>query len=176
MVALAYLSDYMVPLLIMYIVLYGVASKVKVYDTLINGARGGLKITAQICPVLVGLLVAISMFRESGALEAFTHLVGPLFEILGFPMEVAPLVIIKLFSSSAATGMLIDIFKEFGTDSYVGLLGSVCLASSETLFYTMTVYFAAVGITKTRWTLPGALIATLAGTIASTIAVLWIVS
>ena len=90
---------------------------------------------------------------------------------LHFPGELVPLVLVKMFSSSAATGLLLDIFKEYGADSYFGLLSSVLMSCSETIFYTMSVYFMAAGVTKTRYTLSGALVATLAGIIASTILV-----
>ena len=88
---------------------------------------------------------------------------------IGFPAELVPLTIVKMFSSSAATGLLLDIYKEFGTDSRSGLIASLVLSSTETIFYTMSVYFIAAKVTKTRYTLSGALLATLAGTIASVI-------
>ncbi len=166
-----YISNYLVPLMILYVVMYGLAEKVKVYDVFVEGAKGGLKVVTEICPVLIGLMVATGLLRESGALEALSEALSPFFEKLGFPIEIVPLVMVKMFSSSAATGFLLDIYKEYGVDSFLGNVGSVCLASSETIFYTMTIYFASVKITKTRWTFAGAFFSTLVGTVFSVIMV-----
>ena len=153
-----YISKYIVPLMIMYIILYGMASKVKIYDEFVKGAKEALGVVGSICPVLVGLMVATGILRRSGALLAFVNVMDPLFREISFPIEVVPLILVKLFSSSAATGLLVDLYKEYGTDSYVGMLSSVCLASSETVFYTMSIYYASVKVSKTRWTLVGALL------------------
>ena len=115
--------------------------------------------------------------RSSGTLDVLSKVFIPITNLLKFPSELVPLVSVKMFSSSAATGLLLDIYKEFGADSFVGYLASVLMSCSETIFYTLSVYFAATAvsgqkvITKSRWTLPGALLATLAGIIASTILV-----
>ena len=118
-----------------------------------------------ILPTLIGLMVAVGVLRASGFLDFLGRLFGWL---LGdFPQELVSLFLVKAFSSSAATGLLLDIYKEYGTDSYAGLVASLALSSTETVFYTMSVYFMAVKVTKTRWTLPGALISTIAGILAS---------
>ena len=166
-----YISKYIVPLMIMYIILYGMASKVKIYDEFVKGAKEALGVVGSICPVLVGLMVATGILRRSGALLAFVNIMEPVFREISFPIEVVPLILVKLFSSSAATGLLVDLYKEYGTDSYVGMLSSVCLASSETVFYTMSIYYASVKVTKTRWTLVGALLATMVGTVVSVMVV-----
>ena len=155
----------------MYIILYGMASKVKIYDEFVKGAKEALGVVGSICPVLVGLMVATGILRRSGALLAFVNVMDPLFREISFPIEVVPLILVKLFSSSAATGLLVDLYKEYGTDSYVGMLSSVCLASSETVFYTMSIYYASVKVSKTRWTLVGALLATVVGTVVSVMVV-----
>lgn len=153
------------PLMILYIIIYGALCKVKIYDEFVSGAKEAIGVVRDICPVLVGLMVATGLLRRSGVLEALVELSAPLFYGIGFPVEVVPLIMIKMFSSSAATGLLVDIYKEFGTDSYIGTISSICLASSETIFYTMTIYYSYVGVSKTRWTLPGALLTTLTGTV-----------
>lgn len=153
------------PLMILYIIIYGALCKVKIYDEFVSGAKEAIGVVRDICPVLVGLMVATGLLRRSGVLEALVELSAPLFDGIGFPVEVVPLIMIKMFSSSAATGLLVDIYKEFGTDSYIGTISSICLASSETIFYTMTIYYSYVGVSKTRWTLPGALLTTLTGTV-----------
>ena len=168
---LIFVSKFIVPFVILYIVMYGMACRLKIYDEFVNGAKEGLNVVKGICPVLVGLMVATGMLRRSGVLEAFIGIAEPLLGKVSFPSVILPLILVKLFSSSAATSLLIDVYKEFGTDSYEGLLGSVCLASSETVFYTLSIYFASERIIKTRWALPGALLATVSGTVAS----VWIV-
>lgn len=118
-------------------------------------------------PTLVGLMVAVGVLRASGFLNAVGRLFGGLTERIGFPSDLVPLTLIKMFSSSAATGLVLDIFKTYGPDSYIGLITSIMMSCTETIFYTMSVYFLAAKVTKTRYTLKGALLATLAGIIAS---------
>lgn len=114
-------------------------------------------------------MVAVGVLRASGFLNAVGSLFGGLTERIGFPSELVPLTFIKMFSSSAATGLVLDIFKTYGPDSYIGMVTSIMMSCTETIFYTMSVYFLAAKVTKTRYTLKGALIATLAGIAASVI-------
>lgn len=114
-------------------------------------------------PTLVGLMVAVGVLRASGFLDFVGRLFGTVFGGIGFPPELFPLAVVKLFSSSAATGLVLDIFKNFGTDSFVGLTASIMMSCTETVFYTMSVYFLAAKVTKTRYTLAGALFSTLVG-------------
>ena len=123
----------------------------------------------RIMPTLIGLMVAVAVLRASGFLDMLSRALGTLLEPLGFPPELVPLTVVKMFSSSAATGLLLDIYKSFGTDSAIGLIASISMGCTETIFYTMSVYFAAAKVTKTRYTLAGALTATLAGLAASVI-------
>lgn len=164
-----YLSNYILPLLVFYIVGYGILSKVNVYDEFIKGAEDGFGIVLKIMPTLIGLMLGVGILRSSGALNLLSEVLKPLVKYLHFPSELLPAVIVKLFSSSAATGLVIDIFKEYGPDSYLGRMISIIMSSTETVFYTMAVYFMTVGIKKTRYTLLGCLIATLAGVIGSVI-------
>ena len=107
------------------------------------------------------------VLRSSGFLDFIGHAIGSVTEKAGIPADIIPLVIVRLFSSSAATGLSLDIFRQFGTDSYAGLVTSILMGCTETVFYTMSVYFMAAKIKKTRWTLAGALAATAAGVLAS---------
>ena len=168
---LLYLSDLIVPLMILGIVTYGLTMGVNVYDEFVKGAKKGFGTVLKIMPTLIGLMVAVGILRASGFLELVAYLIGKFTVHIGFPAELVPLTIVKMFSSSAATGLLLDIYKQYGTDSRIGLIASVMLSSTETIFYTMSVYFMTAKIKKTRYTLAGALIATLAGIIAS----VWIV-
>lgn len=151
----------------LFIVIYGVVKKRNVYDDFVEGATGGLKTVIKVMPTLIGLMVAVGVLRESGFMEFLGKQVGKVTDQIGFPGELMPVTIVKIFSSSAATGMVLDIFKSYGPDSYLGKVTSLMMSCTETVFYTMSVYYLTAKVTKTRWTLPGALLATLAGTIAS---------
>lgn len=166
---LLFLSDLMIPLILFYIVGFGFLMKRNIYEDFVDGAASGLKTVVKIMPTLIGLMTGVGILRASGFLDMLGRLFGGILDRIGFPSELVPLTIVKMFSSSAATGLLLDIYKEFGTDSRSGLIASLILSSTETIFYTMSVYFIAAKVTKTRYTLPGALMATIAGTIASVI-------
>ena len=114
-------------------------------------------------------MTAVGVLRASGFLTFLGNLIKPFSEKAGFPAELVPLALIKMFSSSAATGLVLDIFKSYGTDSYIGLIASIMMSCTETIFYTMSVYFIAAKVTKTRFTLTGALVATVTGIVASVV-------
>ena len=139
------------------------------YEDFIKGAKDGFRTVIQIMPTLVGLMVAVGVLRASWFLNAVGKLFGGLTDKIGFPSDLVPLVFVKMFSSSAATGLVLDIFKTYGPDSYIGMITSIMMSCTETIIYTMSVYFLAAKVTKTRHTLPGALLATIAGIAASVI-------
>ena len=160
---LYWISDCMIPFVILFLVGYGMAKKVSIFDEFIEGAKDGFLTVYKILPTLIGLMVGVGILRESGAMEAISGLIKPVVTILRFPGELVPLFIVKMFSSSAATGLLLDVYKTYGTDSYLGTLASVLMSCAETIFYTMSVYFMTAKVTKTRYTLAGALFATFVG-------------
>lgn len=166
---LTHLSDIIMPLIIFFIVGYGMVSGIKVYETFLKGAKDGLRVVVEIMPTLVGLMVAVGILRASGFFDLLGVLLGPITETFGLPAQLIPLLIVKMFSSSAATGLVLDIFKTSGPDSYAGMVTSILMSCTETIFYTMSVYYLAAKVTKTRYTLTGALLSTLVGTIASVI-------
>ena len=168
-----HLSEIIIPFVIFFVVGYGIVSKVKVYESFLTGARDGLKIAVDIVPTLIGLMMAVAILRASGFFELLGQILAPVTDAVGLPSQLIPLLVVKLFSSSAATGLVLDIFKTNGPDSYAGLVTSLVMSCTETVFYTMSVYFLAAKVTKTRYTLPGALLATLAGTIASVLLAGW---
>ncbi|MCM1100982.1 MAG: spore maturation protein [Acetatifactor muris] len=168
-----HLSDIIIPLILFFVVGYGLTSKVNVYESFLKGAGEGLKIVVDILPTLIGLLVAVGILRASGIFELLGRILQPLAGLVGIPAQIIPLLIVKLFSSSAATGLVLDIFKTNGPDSYAGLVTSILMSCTETVFYTMSVYFLAAKVTKTKYTLTGALLATLAGTVASVVLAGW---
>jgi spore maturation protein B len=168
---LVYLSNSIIPLVIFLIVGFGILQKVSVFDKFVEGAKDGFITVYKILPTLIGLMIGVGIFRQSGALSGLAAFLRPITDIFHFPGELVPLVVVKMFSSSAATGLLLDIYKEFGTDSYLGLLASILMSCSETIFYTMSIYFVTAEVKKTRYTLIGALFATLGGIIASVLLV-----
>lgn len=162
-------SDLLIPMIILGILCYGILQQVAVYDVFVKGAKSGFLTVAKIIPTMVGLMVAVGILRVSGLLTCLSEEIGKFTKWIGFPGELVPLTVVKMFSSSAATGLLLDIYKEFGTDSRNGLIASISMASTETIFYTMSVYYMTAKVTKTRYTLTGALLATFAGLAASVI-------
>ena len=136
---------------------------------LIEGAKDGIKVVFEILPTLIGLMFGVSILRESGFLQFIGNKLSLFTDYVGFPGELVPLAIVRLFSSSAATGLALDIFKNYGPDSYIGNLTALMMSSTETVFYTMSVYYMAAKVKKTRWTLAGALICSMAGILASVI-------
>lgn len=164
---LSYLSELMIPILIFYIIAMGVCTKQNVYEDFMKGAKDGMTLIVKIMPTMIAMLVAVNVLRASGFLEFLAELVKPIAEKIYFPAPLVPLSVIKIFSSSGATGLLLDLYKEYGVDSYVGKIGSLILSSTETIFYTMSLYFVTAGIKKSRYTLAGCLVATISGIIAS---------
>lgn len=163
------LSNIIIPAIIFYIVGYGMVSKVSVYEHFIKGAKEGVETVVRLIPTLIGLLMAVGILRSSGFLDFLAEILQKPAGLVSIPKEVLPLILVKMFSGSAATGLTVDIFKNFGPDSYIGMLASIMMSSTETVFYTMSVYFLAAKVTKTRYTLAGALFATFAGIAASVV-------
>lgn len=153
----------LVPLIMAAVALYGMARRVDVYDALVQGAGDGLGVLVKIVPPLVGLLTAVYMLRASGVLELASGVLAPVLGLLGIPAETAPLLLVRPVSGSAALGVGAELISAFGPDSLVGRTAAVMLGSTETTFYTIAVYFGAAGIKKTRYAVPAALCADLAG-------------
>lgn len=164
---ITFLANLVIPLFIFTLVLYGIIKKKDIYTPFLEGVMDGFKIVLEIAPTLIALFFAIQIFRSSGALDLIVSFVAPLGNLLKIPKEVLPVIFAKLFSSSAATGFLLDIYKTSGPDSLAGFMSSVILSSTETCFYTLSIYYSAVKIKKIRYTLTGALLATFVGTFIS---------
>lgn len=166
------ISLWFIPVLIAFILLYGTCKKVPTYERFVEGGKEGIKIAFDIIPFLVGMLVAITVFRASGALEFFMGLIRPWLEAIGVPAEIAPLAIIRPISGTAALGMTSDLIASHGPDSYIGRLASVLQGSTDTTLYVLTVYFGAVGIRKMGDALKVGLLADVVGIIAAIVVVL----
>lgn len=162
-------SNIIIPVIIFYIVAYGLASGTKVYEDFIKGAKDGFHTVIQIMPTLIGLMVAVGILRASGFLDFVAGVFSGLADRLGFSSELIPLILVKMFSSSAATGLVLDIFKNHGPDSLIGMTASIMMSCTETVFYTMSIYYMAAKVTKTRYTLAGAILTTVSGVAASVV-------
>ena len=157
------ISDFIIPVTILFIVVFGCLQKVDIYEVFLEGAKEGLQTVVDILPTLIGLVMAVEVVRAGGLLDIMVEWFRPFADAVGFPAELAPLSIVRLVSSSAATGLLTDLFSQYGPDSCLGRVASVMMSCTETVFYTMSLYFLSVGIRKTRWTLPCALLANIIG-------------
>ncbi len=164
------LTVFAIPAIFLSILLIGVYKEVKVYDAFVEGTKEGVGTIVKIIPSLVGLLVAIGVFRASGALDLLVYAFTPITKLIGIPSEVLPLAFLRPVSGSASLALVADIMKQYGADSFIGRLVSTMMGSTETIFYTLAVYFGAIGIKNIRYTLLAALIADVAGILGA----LWI--
>lgn len=146
------ISLWIIPFIIGVILLYSTWKRVPTYEHFVDGGKEGIKIAVSIIPFLVGMLVAIAVFRASGALDFFIQLMKPVLEVFRIPPEVVPLALIRPISGTAALGLMSDMISVHGPDSYIGRLASTIQGSTDTTFYVLTVYFGAVGIKK--WGMP----------------------
>lgn len=165
------MMDYLVPCLLLGISLAALWKQESCYDLLLSGASDGLKLLGTILPTLILLLTAVTMFRASGAAELLEHSCRPFFSLFGIPPECAMLVLIRPISGSAALAVGSELMAQYGVDSPIGRTAAVMLGSTETTFYTLSVYFGAAGIRRTRYTLPAALFADFVGFFAASWAI-----
>ncbi|WP_230128984.1 spore maturation protein [Bacillus sp. CECT 9360] len=165
------ISVWMIPLIICFIMIYGTFKKVTTYEAFVEGGKEGISISFSIIPFLVGMLVAISVFRASGALDFIVQFLRPLLEMLHVPAEILPLAIIRPISGTAALGMTSDLISVYGPDSFIGRLAATIQGSTDTTFYVLTVYFGAVGIKKMGDAVKVGLLADLVGIIAAIVVV-----
>ena len=155
--------DYIVPILLFLLCAVALRKKENAYDLMLSGAADGMKLLLSILPALILLLTAVTMLRQSGAIEILSQFFAPVFRIFGIPPETAILVLIRPISGSAALAVGADLMAQYGVDSTIGRTVAIMLGSTETTFYTISVYFGAAGIQKTRYCIPAALIADLMG-------------
>ena len=168
------MTDYIVPLLLLFTAVIALHRHENAYDSLLQGASEGLTLLYHILPALVLLLTAVHMPRASGAMEILSRLLAPFFSFFSIPPETAMLVLIRPISGSAALAVGADLMAEYGVDSSIGRTVAVMLGSTETTFYTISVYFGAAGIRKTRYTIPAALFADFVGFLMASWTVRWL--
>jgi spore maturation protein B len=165
------LGDCVIPAAVVMIVLFGLFRGVPLFDAFVAGAKEGFRSSVDILPTLVGLIMAVTMLGASGALDMLASFLAPAAHLLGLPPQVTPLLLIKPISGSGATAILMQIFQSNGADSYVGRVASVMSGSTETTFYAIAVYYGAVGVKKTRHTIPAALTADLTACVVAALTV-----
>ena len=166
------LSILAIPLLMMGIVVFGAFKKVKIYEVFVEGAKEGFQVGVRIIPYLVAMLVAIGVFRSSGAMDILTVLLSPVTRLIGMPPETLPMALMRPLSGSGALGVMSETIKTYGPDSLIGRMVSVMMGSGETTFYVLAVYFGSIGISRTRQAVPAGIVADIVGILMS----VWIVS
>ena len=164
------MSHWSIPLLIVFLLMVGVMGHVRVYEATVAGAKEGLEIGVRIVPFLVTILVAVGMFRASGALESLIGFLEPMTSAVGFPAEALPMALLRPLSGSGAFGVMAEILETHGPDSFVGMLASTLQGSTETTFYVLTVYCGAAGVREVRHALPACLAGDVAGAVGATAA------
>jgi spore maturation protein B len=164
---ISFISVWAIPFLLFLIPLLAIKNKVKVYESFVDGAKGGFEVAIKIIPYLVAILVAIGMFRASGAMDIFVRLISPITELIGLPAEALPSALMRPLSGSGTLGLATEVMKQYGPDSFSGRLVSTFYGCTETTFYVIAVYFGAVGIKKTRHAVPAGLIGDVAGLLAA---------
>ena len=168
------MTDYIVPLLIFFATAIALGRRENAYNLLLDGAAEGLKLLLTLVPALILLLCAVTMLRASGAMELLSNFLAPAFRFFGVPPETAMLVLVRPISGSAALAVGADLMAQYGVDSVVGRTAAVMLGSTETTFYTISVYFGAAGIRKTRYTILAALVADMVGFVMAALTVRWL--
>ncbi len=170
---LGQISLWAIPVMLVTIPLVGIIRKVKVYDVFIEGAKEGFDVAVKIIPFLVGILVAIGMFRGSGAMDLLTNALKPLMSATGFPAELVPLAILRTLTGSGSLAFTTDLIKTYGPDSLIGRMAATMYGTSETTFYVLAVYFGAVSVKRTRHAVPTALIGDIVAAIATVAVCMW---
>lgn len=164
-------TDYIIPLFFAGVLIFGLVKKIDVFGEFTEGVKDGLKTVLDIFPSLFCLVVTIAVFKASGCMAVISEFLSPFLNVVGFPVECAPLLVLRPFSGSGAIALFEQILSDTGADSFAGRVASVILGSSETTFYTISVYFAATRVKKTRYALPSALLGDITGFIMSAVVV-----
>jgi len=156
-----YISTLIMPVVIIIIIGFGLYKRERVFDTFLDGAKQGIETTIKIIPSIIGIMVAIGVLNASGLMDSVSQFISPITNFMGIPREVTPLALMRPISGSASLGMLSQVLEQYGADSNVGKIASCIMGCTETTFYTIAVYFGAIGIKNTRYVLPIALLADL---------------
>ncbi|MBS7020260.1 MAG: spore maturation protein [Firmicutes bacterium] len=165
------ISNLIIPLMVLFIIFYGVLKKVDVYDTFVDGAKESFDMILTMFPPMLAMIVGVNVFVKSGALNYVFQFLNPIFEFIHFPIDILPMAIMRPISGTASLALLNQIFESSGPDSFLGRLASIIQGSTDTTFYILTLYFGTIGIKKIRYSLWAGLFADLVGIIASVLLV-----
>lgn len=160
---ISFLSNLAMPIMILIIVIYGIIQRNKIFDTFLDGAKEGMGVVVNLFPTLIGLFLAVGTLRASGVLDFLIQIISPVLDYIKIPSEIMPLALLRPISGSSSIAVAVDIMKQFGVDSGLGIIASVIMGSTETTLYTIAVYTSSVGIKKTRFVLVASLIADVVG-------------
>ena len=160
---ISFLSNLAMPIMILIIVIYGIIQRNKIFDTFLDGAKEGMSVVVNLFPTLIGLFLAVGTLRASGVLDFLIQIISPVLDYIKIPSEIMPLALLRPISGSSSIAVAVDIMKQFGVDSGLGIIASVIMGSTETTLYTIAVYTSSVGIKKTRFVLVASLIADVVG-------------
>ena len=160
---ISFLSNLAMPIMILIIVIYGIIQRNKIFDTFLDGAKEGMSVVVNLFPTLIGLFLAVGTLRASGVLDFLIQIISPVLDYIKMPSEIMPLALLRPISGSSSIAVAVDIMKQFGVDSGLGIIASVIMGSTETTLYTIAVYTSSVGIKKTRFVLVASLIADVVG-------------
>ena len=168
------ISVWLIPIIIISVLAFGLIKKVPVYEVFIDGAKDGLKVTVEIIPYLLAIMVAVGMLRASGAIEILQSILGGILNRFDIPVDILPVMIVRSLSGSAVLGLFSDIASQHDVESYTTKLAAIMVGSSETTFYILAVYFGAVGIKKLRHTLLTGILSDCVGIIAAIVVARWL--
>lgn len=166
---MTYIANIIIPMLVLFIIIYGVKEKVNVYDEFLNGAAESFDMILKIFPCLLAMILGINIFLKSGVVNLLYSLINPLFELINIPTQIFPMMIMRPISGTSTLAILNDLFKTYGPDSFVGRLGSIIQGATDTTFYVLTLYFGSIGIKKIRYSLLAGLFADFVGIVAAVI-------
>ena len=166
--------EIVMPCVVGFVLLFGLIKRVQVFDVFTKGAKDGVRLIYTIAPTLIGLIVSVTMLKESGALTLLCDLLKPVTDAVGFPVELLPMSLLRPVSGGGSTALLNQVLKDYGPDSFLGRCASVIAGSTETSFYAVTIYYSAVKIKKIRHTLIAALMADFVAVVVSVVAVRWL--
>ncbi len=161
------MSAYIVPIFIIFVLLYASYKNLNTYNIFVKGAKGAIELVVSIFPYIVAIMVSVALMRTSGLTDLLTRLVSPIFNFLGIPNQVSELVLLRPFTGSGSFALLNDIYSQYGPDSYISRCASVIMGSSETVFYVATVYFSQTKVKKLLYAIPCALVASLVAAVLS---------
>ena len=166
-----FLSNAIIPIIILIILIYGIRKKINIYDVFVEGAKESIELSINLFPSMLAMIFGINIFLKSGFIDAFFSKIFDIFSFIRIPYQILPMMVMRPISGSSALAILTNIFETYGPDSFLGVLGSILQGSTDTTFYILTIYFGTIGIKKIKYALTAGVIADIIGIIISIIVV-----